>query len=206
MYTFVLASLDKCPNLKQWMLVITPEDNMIGSTGIPKNDSVLQTANDKAIDSYARRYFSDPHMNIEKALARTDSDGKDTNVFFSVVCHPLVLDGQKREAMAKFLSQGRTIFINRNGGYSFAEGYTVLEQRVLDTMMFPPADEVVERITVSRYPGCKHYYLSSNMIGRIFAENQFWKKQTAVDAAKQYVDEDHITVKEDSFAYMQNGD
>lgn len=205
MYTFALVSLNKCPNVKGWMLVITSEENLVAGIGIAKPDSVLEQANNKSLQSYAERYFADPHMNLEAALKRTDSDGKDTNIFFSMVCHPLVMGGQKREQMAKFLSQGRTIYINRNGGYSFADCYTVLETRILDTMMFPAEDSLVERIIVSRYPGCKHYYLSSNLIGRIFADNAFWKKDTAIEAALEYVDKDHLTVKEDSFAYMNNG-
>ena len=206
MYKFVYVSINRCPSAKEWKLMITPEDNLIGNTGIVRPDSILQEANDKAIDSYARRYFSDAHMNLENALKRKDDDsGKPTNVFFAVTCHPLVLDGQKREQMAKFLQRGDTILLNRNGGYCFLKDHTILEQRELDTMMFPPADTTEERITVSRYPGCKHYYLSSNMIGRIFANNQFWKQETAIEAARQYVPEDRITVKEDSFAYMQNG-
>lgn len=206
-YTFVLAALKKLPNVRDWKLVITPEDNIDSTVGIPEPDGVFQKANDNMIDAYSRRYFSDGHMNLESALKRSDSDsGKYLNVFHSMITHPLILDGRTREAQLDMLRKGHTLYMNRNGGWSTSEAYDIVETRVLDKMIFPKEDECAERIIISRYPGCKHYYLSSTVPSRIFDENRYMSQSSAIKAAEEYVPRDRITVKEDTFSYARQGD
>lgn len=212
MYKFVYVSLDKVPSVRGWYLLIEPLDNIgismeeIGLY-VPKSGSVLEESLDKWLQSYAQRYFSDKHMNIEHALKRSDNDnGKHANIFFSTISHPCVLDGIKRANIIKHLSQGRTILINSNGGYSFLDGYTILETVIKDEMIFPKNENVTERIIISRYPGCKHYYLSSNIGGRIFNNNAFFTKKMAREEALKYTDENNIIEREDTFMYTRSGD
>lgn len=213
-YKFVYVSLNKVPSIKGWYLIIEPDENIIKNICI-RTGSVLEEVSDKWIQSYSQRYFGDKHTNMDDALNRVEydekrygkvSDGALTSLFFSTISHPLVLDGMKRNNILKHLSNGRTILINRNGGYSFLEGYTVLCEEIRDEMIFPKDDAIIEKIFISRYPGCKHYYLSSSVGGRIFNNNAFFTKSSAREEALNYVDEKNIIEREDTFMYTRIGD
>lgn len=200
-YKFVYVSLERCPSIKEWKLLIDPEDQIIGI--VPKIGSVLEEVLDNSIKSYSMAYFSDPHINLEQILKR-GSEG--TSLFFSIISHPLILDGQKRENICRKLAEGKSILIARNGSYSFLEGYIILDTFYSDLLVYPKENDSKEKIIISRYPGCKHYYLSSNLRGRIFSNNQFYDKSEAFKEACKYVTKNCITIKEDSFAYLTTGD
>ena len=75
-----------------------------------------------------------------------------------------------------------------------------------EELIFPKLDGIEERITISRYPGARHYYLTSNIDVRVFAENRYFSKSSAYEAAIQFVSKEKIIIKEDSFSYARSGD
>lgn len=205
-YIFHYVSINKCPNVKDWKLVIFPENNI--SFGIIKPDSILDESLDKSLQAYSYHYFSNSHINLDDQLKRYESSNEyPTGLFYSVISHPMLLDSMKRQNIEKHLQNGEIIYINRSGGYCIAKGFTILEIIESDKLIFPKEIKSKEKITISKYPAGDHWYLSSNMIGRIFEENGFNKQDDAIEKALQYVSKKEITIKhENMFAYKRSGD
>jgi len=97
-------------------------------------------------------------------------------------------------SVERFLVQGEAVLVNANGGMMPLAGAMILDTVESDD---PHWDDRYddERITISRWPAGKHWYLSSNK-GRVFCPAKYDSLDEARQEAMRYVPADRIKTKE----------
>lgn len=100
--------------------------------------------------------------------------------------NPLRLAAKWLQSVENCLLAG-AVLINSNGGLMPREGAVVLDSVESDKLDWPEKFED-EIITISRWEGAKHYYLSSNK-GRIFVPDKYNEYADARRAALRHTDQ-----------------
>ncbi len=146
------------PDLQGWYLIVKPGDM---GTLMELHEGV------------ARRFFCmfalDPHLPQEKCPG-----------FYS----PVVLAAGWLVTIEKYLLEGVIVAVNSRGGMLPLAEVKVLSTIESEEMRWPNIIED-ERITISRWPEGRHFYLSSNR-SRIFVPSKYNEYAAAFRAAKKY--------------------
>lgn len=119
--------------------------------------------------------------------------------------NPIKLASGWATTAMKGLTDHGVVYMNRNHGLFFGK-IEILEERTSEKFEFPDGDNHKEgvRITISRYGGCQHYYLNSN-VNRAFSQPKFNTPEEAIAEAKQHAFANNIEFSAD-YAYAKDGD
>lgn len=163
MHKFVRCQThSKCPSVQGWYLVLKPGDM-----------DTLMKLHKGLCWVYYGKYGLDPHYSDD------------------ALYNPTRLAALWLGAVEKYLFNKVTLAINYSGGMFPLDSAKVLEEREFQRLTFPKACEP-ERITISKWPEGRHYYLVSNL-NRIFTPYRYNTYQAAERAAKGYTN--HIVSK-----------
>jgi len=99
--------------------------------------------------------------------------------------NPIKLAAGWLQTADKFLIEGETILVNVNGGMLSAKEVKILETVESDDIDWDVRYED-EKITISRWPEGRHYYLCSNK-NRVFIPDKYNDYADALKAARRYV-------------------
>ncbi len=169
-YTFHLCQTHpKCPDLKAWYLQIGPTDPV----------DLLMKVHRGVIGLYYNKFGQDPHIQANE-LQRD-------------LYNPIKLAAGWLATADKFLIQGKTILVNFNGGIVTTDTVTILDTVQSDNLDWDIRYDD-ERVTISRWPEGRHYWLCSNK-NRIFVPDKYVEYQDAYKAARRYVPAARITSK-----------
>ena len=169
-YTFHNCQLHpKCPDLTAWMLAIQPTDPI----------DLLMTVHRGVIALYYNKFGQDPHIQANETQRELYS--------------PVKLATGWLQTAHKFLINGETILVNINGGMLTTKDVTILDTVTSDNIDWDIRYDD-EKITISRWPEGRHYYLCSSK-NRIFVPDKYNNYADALKAAKRYVPEDRIISK-----------
>jgi len=161
-YTFCLCQLHpKCPDLTGWMLAIRPADPV----------ETLMKVHRGVICLYYNKFGLDPHIQAKEELRS--------------LYNPIRLAAGWLQTADKFLIEGETILVNVNGGMMSAKEVTILETVESDDIDWDVRYED-EKITISRWPEGRHYYLCSDR-SRMFVPDKYSSYDDALKAARRYV-------------------
>lgn len=153
-YTFHLCQTHpKCPDLKAWYLQIGPTDPV----------DLLMKVHRGVIGLYYNKFGQDPHIQANE-LQRD-------------LYNPIKLAAGWLATADKFLIQGKTILVNFNGGIVTTDTVTILDTVQSDNLDWDIRYDD-ERVTISRWPEGKHYYLCSNK-NRLFVPDKYNEYQDA---------------------------
>lgn len=169
-YRFVRCQTHpKCPDVIGWYLVLEPNDI-----------DTLMKLHKGVANLYFFKFGMDPHI-------KPDSEE-------GVLKNPVRLAAGWLQSVEKFLLDGTTLAVNSNGGMVPLDSIKVLSEHANETLEWPDYydDEI---ITISRWSGGKHYYLSSNK-GRVFVPSKYTDCKEARRVAERYTD--NIQTKENS--------
>lgn len=188
MYKFAKINLhSKLPDLLEWRLLIAPEDL----------DTHLDTH--KAVyESLLHGVLSDPHNPAE--LKQCPKCNPELS-FMEFINNPIVLCGHWLAATTQAIQiEGKTIAVNRNGGWSIPRDEQIIDEIQTDTCVFPGDDRPLpmgraKKITISRWPDAKHWYMASNFCS-VFIPNKYNTVGEALAMAGEYVDDEAIEVKD----------
>lgn len=180
-----------------WKLVISPEENLNENNELI-HGSVLDSIHNKWFGAYSYKYFSDPHKINSRKVPRNIE---------SLILHPINISYEFIKNILFYLREGKTIYINRNGGYCSDDGFKILEEIEKDELIFPNIYDkhISEKIIISRFVGCKHYYLRSTE-RMVLEQLKYDSLRQAKEAALKYTTEANIIIKDDVFVYQKQGD
>jgi hypothetical protein len=131
---------------------------------------------------YFFKFGMNPHI-------QADEDRKD-------LYNPIKLAALWLQTIERYLLNGETILVNSNGGIMPLAGTKILETVESDNIHWDDRFDD-ERITISRWPQAKHYYLASNK-NRVFVPSKYNTYEEAEREALRYVPVDRIRVKENA--------
>jgi len=109
--------------------------------------------------------------------------------------NPIVLSARWLEARINDSLAGRTFIINMCGGGFYLDDSAVVVKTVYKETLEWDAVVDDEIITIRRWDGAPHWYLSSNK-NRIFDINKYVRIEDAKRIALVYVDKDSIEIKD----------
>jgi len=165
MYHFARCQPDAgCPDLQGWYLILEPDDL-----------DALMALHKGVASLYYCKYGMDPHL-------KPDSDE-------GFLKNPIRLAALWLGTVEKFLSAGTTLAVNSSGGMIPLDSVKVLATVEQEKMVWPDLYDD-EKITISRWPEGKHYYLSSNK-NRVFVPPSYNSYTDAYAAARKYTENIH---------------
>ena len=160
MYSFVRGQTRPAgpADLQGWYLVLKPDDV----------DTFMELHLGVA-GFYYSKFGMDPHITE-----------------FEIGYNPIVLVTKWLSSIEHYRLNDTTLAINSSGGMVPLDSVKVLAETRSKKMIWPTLYED-EIITISRWPECRHYYLSSNK-SRIFVPPKYIDYKAAVLAAEKYTD------------------
>lgn len=168
-----------------WYLVIRADDYRL-INGMHK--SVTVTA--------ASRYFGNTHVSDPV----TGDPKNDIASFY----HPVRLGSGWLCTVEKGLQKYGVVYMNKRHGLWFGKDVEVLQVYDSDELKFPD-DKIQDlKITISRYPGGAHWYLTPSD-GRVFQYHKFNHLCYALEEANKHALVCNITVDERT-RQLNNGD
>ena len=163
----------KCPDLTGWYLELRPDD---AETVMKLHRGVTGL--------YFFKFGQDPHIQ------------RDENQ--RALYNPIKLAANWLMLVERYLMAGETLLVNSNGGIMPMRGIIILETVESDDLHWDDRFDD-ERITISRWPQAKHYYLASNK-NRVFVPEKYNSYAEARREALRYVPTDRIRTKENARA------
>ena len=94
----------------------------------------------------------------------------------------------------RYLLRGETLLLNMSGGMMPMAGATILDTVESEELIWPDRHDD-ERITLSRWPQGRHWYLSSTT-NRVFIPLKYVSYEEALKVARRYVPAARIRTKE----------
>lgn len=168
MYRFVRCQTHpKCPDVIGWYLVLKPDDV-----------DTLMKLHKGIANLYFFKFGMDLHI--------TESE-------MAPHYNPIKLAAQWLQSIKRLLQEG-SVAVNSNGGCVPLNSVKVLSESTNQRLDWPDYydDEV---ITISRWTGGRHYYLSSNR-NRIFVPAKYCDLKAARYTAQKYTN--HIQTRENA--------
>ena len=162
MYKFIRCNTDvRLPGVEGWYLEVLAGDL-----------ATIMDLHLGIIASYYARFVQDPHLDPQGPY------------------NPRNLAAKWLESLHKFLNADGRVLVNSCGGMLPPDGIAFRGVIDSDKMIWPDTYKD-ERITISKWPGGKHYYLSSTH-SRIFVPDKYSTYKAAREMALEYVAEDRI--------------
>lgn len=158
----------KCPDVTGYYLVLEPGDV-----------DTLMKLHKSVATLYFFKFGMDPHI-------KPDSEE-------GVLKNPIRLAAGWLQTMEKLLFEG-PVAVNSNGGCVPLSSVKVRNEVTSEKLSWPDYHDD-EIITISRWTGGKHYYLSSNK-NRVFVPSKYSSYEAARQTAEHYTN--NIRTKENS--------
>lgn len=180
MYRFgYIQTHPKCPDVVGWWLMLDHRDF-----------KTMEELHSRVTTQAFMRFQKDPH------LQKSYDEGEVTGLAH----HPVTRGTRWLSTAIKLLTMDPkiTVLVNAHGGMCYVTPGCIIHRTVeREDLRFPTeyAENPFERITIKRWPGERHYYLSSNQ-SRIFAEPKYDTVEEAEAMAVLYVPKDRITLDE----------
>lgn len=183
-FNFVKTQLKKCPNIIGWYLILDPKD-----------DDLLLYIHKIVTQTNILKAEKDPHIKGEI----------NKSSFLVMIQHPISLSARWLMAMENNRFNGNIALVNRSGGWMPLDDQINILQRVTKNKFEFPTDkyEDQERLTISRFPDGKHWYISSNK-DRMF--DKFNNVDEALVEAKRHVPYNKISIKDFPAKVIRSGD
>jgi hypothetical protein len=163
----------KCPDLTGWYLELRPDDA-----------ATMMRVHRGVCCLYFFKFGMDPHIQKDEDQAAR--------------YNPIKLAAGWLASVERFMLAGDTLLVNSNGGIMPMDGVKILDTVESDDLHWDDRFDD-ERITISRWPLAKHYYLASNR-NRVFVPEKYNSYNEARRAALRYVPADRIRMKENAGA------
>ncbi|KKL95459.1 hypothetical protein LCGC14_1854360 [marine sediment metagenome] len=110
----------------------------------------------------------------------------------SAFMNPVHLGAKWLQTADKFIIAKSHILVNKVGGIVPPGRFTILDTFESETLQWPDTDET-EKITLSKWPRGRHWYLKSST-GRIFSPVKMGSLKEAKEVAGRFVSKDRIKV------------
>ncbi len=159
----------KCPDLTGWYLELRPDDS-----------ETIMAVHKGVAALYFFKFGQDPHIQKDETQR--------------LLYNPIRLAANWLVSVERFLMQGEAVLVNAFGGMMPLAGAIILDT-VESSVLHWPGRNDDEKITVSRWPAGRHWYLSSNK-GRVFCPAKYDSLAEARHEALRYVPAERIKTKE----------
>lgn len=182
MYTFTRIKAHRKCDITGWYLKISDYD-------------LLLKINGHAARALFLKFGKDPHLFDKNGIPKTTS---------SLMLDPIALASKWLSSATNGLNNFGVIYVNRNNGIVCGDHLEIIEQFVGDKIEFPACEKDDVRIVISKWGGCKHFYLSSDKIS-IFSGEKYNTFDDVMTEALKYAHPFNITQNKD-FKYSTDGD
>ena len=125
----------KCPNLTGWYLELRPDD-----------PETLMKVHRGVVNLYFFRFGQDPHIQADENCR--------------ALYNPIKLAAGWLQSMEHYLLRNETVVVNVNGDIMPMDGVKILETVESDDLHWSNRFDD-ERITLSKWPETKHWYLAA---------------------------------------------